>query len=92
MSKSLGSLGGVRPAFLHEFFQENKWTCSPPEVEIKTSDFLFQYKQGDNLMLCLLIEFWRFLNIQSEPRLERRPATSEGATRNLRNNHSPATS
>ena len=61
-------------------------------MEIKTADFLFQYKQRDNFTFCLLIEFWRFLNFRSEPRLERRPATSEGAMQNLRNNRSPANS
>ena len=65
---------------------------SASEVEIKTADFLFQYKQRDNFYICLLIEFWRFLNFRSEPRLKRRLATSVGAMRKLRNNRSPATS
>ena len=71
--------------------EEMNRVCSPSEVELKTADFYFLHKHRYNIYICLLIEFWRFLNFRSEPRLERRLTTSEGATRNLRNNCSPAT-
>ena len=69
-----------------------KGRCSSSELEIKTDQFYFLHNHRYNINICLLIEFWRFLNFLSEPRLARRLATPKRAMRKLRVNSSPASS
>ena len=45
-------------------------------LEIKTDDSLFLGKNRDNFIVCLFVEFWRFLHFRSEHRLGARLATS----------------
>ena len=86
------SLLGCAPSFFPQVLEEMNWVCSPSEVEIKTADFYFLHKQRYNIYICLLIEFWCFLNFRSEPRLRRKLATSKRAMRKLRISRSPAAS
>ena len=66
--------------------------CSSSELEIKTDQFYFLHNHRYNINICLLIEFWHFLNFLSEPRLARRLATPKRAMRKLCVNSSPAAS
>ena len=50
--------------------KNNKDTCYWFELEFKTGDFVFQTKRRDKSIICLFVEFWRFLYFRSEHRLE----------------------
>ena len=50
--------------------KNNKDTCYWFELEFKTGDFVFQTKRRDKFIICLFVEFWRFLHFRSEHRLE----------------------
>ena len=59
MFKSLESLRECAQ-LLSTSFHENKQTCQLSEVEIKTSDFLFQYKQCDSFIFLFTYQVLAF--------------------------------
>ena len=65
--------------------------CGASEVEIKTDEVYSLKKQRGNFILCLLVNFWRFLHFRSEHRVEFSLATSIQIAKRSRFG-SPATS
>ena len=60
-----GVLGCVRPGLRTSKIKKTS-KCSSGDLEIKTDKFYSFLKQRDKVFLCLLLEFWRFLNFWSE--------------------------
>ena len=65
MYKRLESLG-VRIRIQTAKIKKSR-RCSSVDLEIKTDKMYSFLKQRDKVFLCLLFEFWRFFNFQSEP-------------------------
>ena len=91
MIKRLGSLG-ICAQLLSVSSWRNERQMFVLWIGNQDWSVLFLHNHRYNINICLLIEFWRFLDFLSEPQLARRLATPNGAMRKLRVNSSPASS
>ena len=80
MIKRLGS-PGICAQLLSTSSWRNEMGMFTLQIGNQDWSFLFYINIVTVFYICLLIEFWRFLNFRSEPHLISGLATSQGATR-----------
>ena len=77
---------------LPRVLQEMNWVCLPSDVEIKTADFYFPYKQRYNTLHLFTYRVLAFSEFPVGTSIKTQARNPVGAMRKLHLNHSPANS